>query len=150
MLLHKVPPGNLVIIEIHEVNLVHLLVCRLGRVEPFSDTVEWLLDIHVEDVVVLNNLFTVVCCFRFTVEPHVAFKVERGPQVVPLEVQGPLGLLFEFSAGAVSPVVTVVFSAPPSGQGNLLGLGVTKNNVPVFVLQNHVTLLARVSSHSIY
>ncbi len=149
MLLHKVPPGNLVIIEIHEVNLVHLLVCRLGRVEPFSDVIEWLPDIHVKDVVVLKNLFAVVCFFRFTRESHVADKVERGSQVVPLEVQGPLGFLFEFTAGAVSPVVTVDFPAAPSGQGNLLGLGVTKDDVLTLVLQNHVTLLARLR-HSTY
>jgi hypothetical protein len=113
VILHKAPPVNLVIIEIHEVNLVHLPVWRLGRVKPFSDVIEWLPDIHVKDVVVLKNLFAVVCFFRFTGESHVADKVERGPQVVPLEVQGPLGFLFEFTAGAVSPVVAIVFSAPP-------------------------------------
>ena len=85
MILHKAPPVNIFIIEIHEVNLVHLPVWRLGRVKPFSDVIERLLDIHVEDVVVLKNLFIRV----FTREPHVADKVERGPQVVPLEVQGP-------------------------------------------------------------
>lgn len=148
--LHKVPPGNPFIIEIHEVNLVHLLVWSLGRVKPFSDIVEWFLDIHVEHVVVLKNLLTAVCFFRFTGEPHVTDKVERGPQVVPLEVQSPLGLLLEFSAGAVSPVVAVVSSTASSGHGNLFGLGVTKDNVPTVVLQNHVAFLARVSRHSIY
>jgi len=83
----------------------------------------------------------------FTREPRVTLEIKRGYQVVPFQVQGPLGLFSEFTTGAVSPVVTVIFPAAPSSKGHLLGLGVTKDDIFGTVLENNVPLVAHILGH---